>query len=63
MTKYKAAAEVANFAMTTIINAVKVGAKVIDLCKLGDTTIDQQMATVKKILFSFSKKKCAHIFF
>lgn len=50
-TLYKASAEVANLAMTTVIQAVKVGAKLYDLCKLGDTTIEQELS--KK----FTKKK------
>ena len=39
MTKYKAAAEIANKAIAAVIAAAKDGAKVIDLCRLGDDLI------------------------
>jgi curved DNA binding protein len=44
--KYKKAAAWANESLQVVINATKVGAKVIDLCKLGDDTITDKLATM-----------------
>ncbi|KAJ1767358.1 hypothetical protein GGH19_001465 [Coemansia sp. RSA 1807] len=40
VSKYKAAAEVVNGAIRKVLSASKEGAKVIDLCKLGDAAIE-----------------------
>lgn len=46
--KYKKAATWANEALQTVINACVVGAKVGDICKLGDDTINAKVATMFK---------------
>ncbi|KAJ1845865.1 hypothetical protein LPJ73_004704 [Coemansia sp. RSA 2703] len=50
-TKYKAAAEVANAAISKVISACKEGSKIIDLCKLGDASIEVGLGS------QYSKKK------
>ncbi|KAJ2552699.1 hypothetical protein EV175_003213 [Coemansia sp. RSA 1933] len=45
LSKYKAAADVANLAMKKVIESCKEGAKIIDLCKLGDDTIEAGLKT------------------
>ncbi|KAJ2081608.1 hypothetical protein H4R24_002229 [Coemansia sp. RSA 988] len=45
VSKYKAAAEVSNSAIHKVLSACKEGAKVIDLCKLGDAAIDVGLST------------------
>ncbi|KAJ2763253.1 hypothetical protein IWQ56_004875, partial [Coemansia nantahalensis] len=45
VTKYKAAAEVTNGALQKVIAACKEGAKIIDLCKLGDAAIEVGLST------------------
>jgi curved DNA binding protein len=44
--KYKKAATWANDALQAVINATVVGARVVDLCKLGDDTINEKVATL-----------------
>ena len=44
--KYKKAATWANEALQAVITATVVGAKVTDLCKLGDDTINEKVATL-----------------
>eukprot|EP00475_Leptophrys_vorax_P036434 TRINITY_DN61570_c0_g1_i1.p1 TRINITY_DN61570_c0_g1~~TRINITY_DN61570_c0_g1_i1.p1 ORF type:complete len:391 (+),score=70.38 TRINITY_DN61570_c0_g1_i1:284-1456(+) len=53
VTKYKAAAEITNKALATVAAAAKAGAKVLDLCELGDKTIADLSASV----FKNAKKK------
>ncbi|KAJ1955958.1 hypothetical protein GGI12_005438 [Dipsacomyces acuminosporus] len=43
--KYKAAAEVANAALRKVLAASNEGAKIIDLCKLGDAAIEAGLST------------------
>ncbi|KAJ1734149.1 hypothetical protein LPJ61_001224 [Coemansia biformis] len=45
VTKYKAAAEVTNGAIRKVLAACKEGAKIIDLCKLGDAAIEVGLST------------------
>ncbi|KAJ2781546.1 hypothetical protein H4R18_002822 [Coemansia javaensis] len=45
VTKYKAAADVTNGAIGKVIAACKEGAKIIDLCKLGDAAIEVGLST------------------
>jgi curved DNA binding protein len=44
VTKYKAAAEICNKAIAAVIEACKDGAKVVDLCKVGDDVITKECA-------------------
>uniref|UniRef100_A0A383VYP8 Peptidase M24 domain-containing protein n=2 Tax=Tetradesmus obliquus TaxID=3088 RepID=A0A383VYP8_TETOB len=44
VTKYKAAAEICNKAIAAVIEACKDGAKVVDLCKIGDDVINKECA-------------------
>ncbi|KAF6260545.1 peptidase M24, structural domain-containing protein [Scenedesmus sp. NREL 46B-D3] len=44
VTKYKAAAEICNKAIAAVIEACKDGAKVVDLCKVGDDVINKECA-------------------
>lgn len=53
VTKYKAAAEITNKALAAVIAQAKAGAKVLDLCELGDKTILEQSQSV----FKNAKKK------
>jgi len=46
MMKYKKAALWANEALQAVINAAKPGAKVVDLCRLGDDTITEKVQTM-----------------
>ncbi|KAI8324070.1 proliferation-associated protein 2G4 [Martensiomyces pterosporus] len=43
--KYKAAAEVTNLALRKVLAASNEGAKIIDLCKLGDAAIEAGLST------------------
>ncbi|KAJ2707322.1 hypothetical protein FB645_000833 [Coemansia sp. IMI 203386] len=45
LTKYKAAADVTNNAIAKVLSACKEGSKIIDLCKLGDTSIEVALST------------------
>ncbi|KAJ2686313.1 hypothetical protein H4R19_006721, partial [Coemansia spiralis] len=45
VTKYKAAAEVTNGAIQKVLAACKEGAKIIDLCKLGDAAVEVGLST------------------
>ncbi|CAI7749438.1 unnamed protein product [Closterium sp. NIES-54] len=53
VTKYKAAAEIANKALATVAAQAKAGAKVLELCELGDKTINELSQSV----FKNAKKK------
>lgn len=53
VTKYKNAAEIANKALQLVLQEVKPGVKVVDLCEKGDTLIRDLTANV----FKNSKKK------
>jgi curved DNA binding protein len=48
VTKYKAAAEICNKAIAAVVEACKDGAKIVDLCKLGDDTINKECANIFK---------------
>eukprot|EP00775_Hariotina_reticulata_P003729 gene3729-3990_t len=48
VTKYKAAAEICNKAIAAVIDACKDGAKVVDLCKIGDDAINKECANIFK---------------
>lgn len=48
VTKYKAAAEISNKAIAAVLAACVEGAKVVDLCRLGDDTITKESAVVFK---------------
>ncbi|KAN0064386.1 hypothetical protein ACQY0O_002584 [Thecaphora frezii] len=48
LTKYKLAGEVSAKAIKTVIDAVKQGATVIDLCQLGDKAVEEGTAAVYK---------------
>ena len=41
VTKYKAAAEIANFAMQKVVSLCTVGAKIVDICEKGDNIIQE----------------------
>ncbi|KAJ1931793.1 hypothetical protein FBU59_006594, partial [Linderina macrospora] len=45
VTKYKAAADVTNAAIRKVLAACNEGAKIIDLCKLGDAAIEAGLST------------------
>lgn len=45
-TKYREAGKIANLALHGLILQVKPGAKVLDLCKFGDTVIMQKCSTI-----------------
>uniref|UniRef100_A0A7S3RAT8 Peptidase M24 domain-containing protein n=1 Tax=Dunaliella tertiolecta TaxID=3047 RepID=A0A7S3RAT8_DUNTE len=51
VTKYKAAAEICNKAIAKVLAACQEGAKVVDLCQLGDNTITEEVKGI------FAKKK------
>jgi hypothetical protein len=58
-TKYQTAADICNHAMEAVIAGCVDGAKVIDLCKLGDNIIEEEAKkvyitkeTLKKVLLS-----------
>ncbi|CAI5959283.1 unnamed protein product [Closterium sp. NIES-65] len=53
VTKYKAAAEIANKALATVAAQAKAGAKVLELCELGDKTINE----LSQGVFKNAKKK------
>jgi curved DNA binding protein len=57
--KYRTAGEFANFALNEVLKACQVGAKVIDLCKLGDEQILSKTNTVfnKTVLVKGEKVK------
>ena len=42
--KYKVAAEIANKALAAALAACKPGAKVVDICNLGDKTVEEEAA-------------------
>ncbi|MEW5312787.1 MAG: hypothetical protein WDW38_004395 [Sanguina aurantia] len=44
VTKYKAAAEISNKAVAAIVALIKDGARIVELAKLGDSTINQEVA-------------------
>jgi curved DNA binding protein len=44
VTKYKAAAEITNGALAAVIAALKPGAKIVDICTLGDKHIEEAAA-------------------
>lgn len=44
--KYKMAAEIANTALTGVLENCTAGKSVVDLCKLGDMIIDQRCSTI-----------------
>lgn len=44
VTKYKAAAEICNKAIAAVVEAAKDGAKVVDLCRIGDDVINKECA-------------------
>lgn len=46
VTKYKSAADIANRSLLKVIEACTAGAKIIDICILGDKTIDDLCKTV-----------------
>eukprot|EP00884_Botryococcus_braunii_P010979 jgi/Botrbrau1/19883/Bobra.0059s0004.1 len=46
VTKYKAAAEITNSALKTVIDAAKPGAKLVDICRAGDKIIEDAVAKV-----------------
>ncbi|EIE26136.1 proliferation-associated protein 1 [Coccomyxa subellipsoidea C-169] len=48
VTKYKAAADITNNALAAVIKAAKAGAKLVDLCSLGDKSIEDASAKVFK---------------
>mmetsp|Transcript_40461 Transcript_40461/g.89906 ORF Transcript_40461/g.89906 Transcript_40461/m.89906 type:complete len:391 (+) Transcript_40461:54-1226(+) len=48
VTKYKAAAEIANKAIAAVIAEVKDGAKVVDLCNCGDNLINKEVEKIFK---------------
>ncbi|KAG2427300.1 hypothetical protein HXX76_012496 [Chlamydomonas incerta] len=48
VTKYKAAADICNRALLAVIDAAKDGAKVVDLCRLGDQFINKECANIYK---------------
>ncbi|KAG2432330.1 hypothetical protein HYH02_013050 [Chlamydomonas schloesseri] len=48
VTKYKAAADICNRALLAVIEAAKDGAKVVDLCRLGDQFINKECANIYK---------------
>ncbi|KAJ2388222.1 hypothetical protein GGI23_006103 [Coemansia sp. RSA 2559] len=45
LSKYKAAADVSNLAIKKVIDSCKEGAKIIDLCKIGDDAIESGLKT------------------
>lgn len=47
VTKYKSAAEITNKALKAVVDACKPGAKVVDLCDLGDKLIEEESAKVR----------------
>ncbi|KAF5828289.1 peptidase M24, structural domain-containing protein [Dunaliella salina] len=51
VTKYKAAADICNKAIAKVLAACQEGAKVVDLCQLGDNTITEEVKGI------FAKKK------
>ncbi|GBF91385.1 hypothetical protein Rsub_04125 [Raphidocelis subcapitata] len=48
VTKYKAAAEICNKAIKAVAEACKDGAKVVDLCRIGDDVITKEVANIFK---------------
>ncbi|PNH04869.1 Proliferation-associated protein A [Tetrabaena socialis] len=48
VTKYKAAADIVNRALQTVIDGCKDGAKVLDLCRAGDTFINKECGNIYK---------------
>ncbi|KAJ3276826.1 Proliferation-associated protein 2G4 [Terramyces sp. JEL0728] len=46
ITKYQVAGDITTRAMKAVVDAVKAGSKVLDLCKLGDETIEKIAKTV-----------------
>lgn len=48
VTKYKAAADIANSALASVVAAAKPGTKIVDLCQKGDEAIQQATAKVFK---------------
>ncbi|KAG1662560.1 hypothetical protein FOA52_003939 [Chlamydomonas sp. UWO 241] len=48
VTKYKAAADIANKAIAEVLAGVKVGAKVVDLCAAGDAVINAECKLIFK---------------
>eukprot|EP01026_Neomeris_dumetosa_P016981 TRINITY_DN1647_c0_g1_i3.p1 TRINITY_DN1647_c0_g1~~TRINITY_DN1647_c0_g1_i3.p1 ORF type:complete len:380 (-),score=62.29 TRINITY_DN1647_c0_g1_i3:286-1425(-) len=48
VTKYKAAAEICNKAIADVMAACKAGARIYELCVLGDTKIQEQVSVIFK---------------
>lgn len=48
VTKYKAAAEICNKAIAAVIAECKDGAKVLDICNIGDALINKEVANIFK---------------
>ena len=46
VTKYRTAGEIANKTLLLVCAAVKPGAKVVDLCALGDATVDEAVSKI-----------------
>lgn len=46
VTKYRAAGDIANEALQAVIAAVKPGAKIVDLCQLGDDLINERLSKI-----------------
>lgn len=52
-TKYREAGKIANLALQGLVLQVRPGARVLDLCKFGDTVVTQKCSTIyqkKKIM-------------
>ncbi|KAI8465333.1 MAG: peptidase M24, structural domain-containing protein [Monoraphidium minutum] len=48
VTKYKAAAEICNKAIVAVVDACKDGAKVVDVCRIGDDLIQKEVQNIFK---------------
>ncbi|GBF99872.1 hypothetical protein Rsub_12512, partial [Raphidocelis subcapitata] len=59
VTKYKAAAEIANKAIAAVAAACKDGARIVDLCRMGDEIISKDAAAIFKGKVSGSDKGIA----
>jgi len=46
MYRYREAGKIANLALQGLILQIRPGAKVLDLCKFGDTVIKQKCSTI-----------------
>mmetsp|Transcript_17381 Transcript_17381/g.29787 ORF Transcript_17381/g.29787 Transcript_17381/m.29787 type:complete len:386 (+) Transcript_17381:39-1196(+) len=57
VTKYKAAAEICNKAIAAVIEACQEGAKIVDVCSIGDTLINKEVASI----FNAKKKGGAKV--